>query len=614
MSSALMIKMFLVGLMSLAFAYAVFERCDHEIGTELKENQARYIPYVPGYLLPFYFILIIVVGLYAMGVEETINAAISLYVGLFLHISFFYSILIVLLPILRKLISARAIAFLWMLPNYLYMMLYSFMEVERPLIVFHIPNQMLQIGFGIILIGAVIVLLFNIIAHIRYRHRILKGSKEVTDFDVLKIWKSEIERANIEKPKFRLVVSNHITTPLSIGLYKRSTRVVLPHLNYTEEELTMIFRHEIVHIGREDVWSKFFLIFCTALCWYNPLMWIAKRNCSDDLELSCDETVLIDMDESQRKKYALLILNTAASQQGFTTCLSASASALQYRLKNIVKPRKRYTGSLIVGLTFFLLALTCGFVTLAYDNYSGSEAIFNNQDTSNYKISMITLHEDYYSQKVECVDVEGFHQYLSDLELSKITGNYSFEDESETRYTFVYETPNGTMGLVVSDYAIKVVPFKGKNTNSTYYYLEGGMDWKEFHRYIKIYPALKVAIKYESNSYYNYVNTMLLKVEKDGNILYEVEKVEDHETGRYGSTFPEVAMLDFSNKNVVDYQIDVHSWDYKETYTITQNDVNEKGEFTLPNYPAHYYIYATLKDELGELVHVEFLLNLGEIE
>lgn len=612
MSSALLIKLFFISLISLMFSYTVFVRYDHEIGVELNENQQRYLPYIPGQLLPSVVFVILILTYFLEGIKEVTYATFSMYFNLFVHISLFYTVLIVLLPTLRKYISARAVAFLWMLPNYLYLLFYRFMLPEKPLLVINASQIIIKTVFVIIFAGTFIVLSCNIISHIKYRRSILKDSNEITDSNILKIWESELERANIKKSKVKLVVSNHVSTPLTIGLFKRSTKVVLPHLNYTDEELMLIFRHEIVHIGREDVWSKFFLIFCTALCWYNPLMWIAKRKCSDDLELSCDETVLIDMDDIQRKKYAHLILNTAANQQGFTTCLSASATALQYRLKNIVKPKKKFTGALTVGLAFFFMSMSCGFVALAYEEHLGRDAIFNHQNPNNYTISHITIYDNPYNQVIECKDVEGFNQYLSNLKLSSITGNYTFESEEEQRYTFIYDGPDESMGLVISEDVIKIVPLRGQGSSAYYYYLLDSINWDEFRTFIHTYPALEVDIKYELNGHYDHASTKLLRVEKDGQTIYGEFEVQDHETGIYGSKLPIIGKLNFSSENIINYQIVVHSWDYNKSYTIDKKDINYNGEFPLPNYPAHYFIYATLEDEIGDIVDVEFLLNIGD--
>ena len=110
------------------------------------------------------------------------------------------------------------------------------------------------------------------------------------------------------------------------------------------------------------------------------------------------------------------------------------------------------------------------------------------------------------------------------------------------------------------------------------------------------------------------INSLITKYgeEKDGQIIYGEVQVEDHQTGIYGSKLPVIAKLNFSSEKVIDYKIIVHSWDYSKTYTIEQKDINEKGEFSLPNYSAHYRIYAALEDENGDIVNAEYLLNIGD--
>ena len=83
------------------------------------------------------------------------------------------------------------------------------------------------------------------------------------------------------------------------------------------------------------------------------------------MELSCDETVLLGADDRVRREYAGILLNNAKDQRGFTTCLSASANAMRYRLKHIAKPSRRRSGALAVGLLFFVLSMTSGYVALA---------------------------------------------------------------------------------------------------------------------------------------------------------------------------------------------------------------------------------------------------------
>lgn len=102
--------------------------------------------------------------------------------------------------------------------------------------------------------------------------RITVPNRSNPDVNSRSLLRTILEEVHYPNPNVPLYVSPAVSTPLTIGLFKSTTLVVLPTKEYTREELLMIFWHEVVHISREDAWNKFFLMFCTAMCWFNPLM------------------------------------------------------------------------------------------------------------------------------------------------------------------------------------------------------------------------------------------------------------------------------------------------------------------------------------------------------
>lgn len=618
MSTAFIFRILFVSCMSLAIAYNVFSRYDSEIGTENNsDDDQRYAPYISGSILPSVIIFLTIAMLLFYGTKTAIQTSFSMYFGVFLHISVYYMILMILLPFLRKQISARACAVLWMVPNYLYVLQHEFMNLSHPLLVFRAPEKLVWSFIYIWLTGFVLVFAWKLVSHLHFRQQILSDSVPVTDPRTLNLWNDEVKRANIKKAKFRLVVSPNVSTPLSVGLFRRTTRVVLPERYYAEDELSLIFRHEIVHIQREDVWAKFFLMFCTAICWFNPLLWIAQRKCSDDLELSCDETVLLDSDETTRRKYAALILGTAGDERGFTTCLSASASALRYRLKNIVVPRKCRSGALIAGLSFFLLCMSCGYVALAYGELTGAEAIYQSRDTSLYNLRHITRADSTYNTIYECTDIDAFHEYMSGLTLGNITGNYTFENDERT-YTFLYDTPEGTLAVALSDSILKLTPLYGENPESTTYYLPEGVDWEYLDTTIMAYPSLKFHVRSLDSPYPKEVSTSLWKLSKteDGKplILYECESPWETPSGAFGyDTVGATATLDFSDVPTSEFVVKVETWDRQDGYTVSQSELDEKDVLPLAPYSAHYTVYATFSRKDGVLYDAEFRFDFGDV-
>lgn len=172
----------------------------------------------------------------------------------------------------------------------------------------------------------------------------------------------------------------------------------------------------LIHILRRDCLSKFCFAVCTALCWFNPLMWLAMSRSAQDMELSCDEVVLSDATPATRRTYAGLLLDTAGDPRGFTTCLSASASALRYRLKRIVKPARRLAGGLLAGAAAFGLVMTSGFLSLAYETVPGTGLLFPSGCHEDYSLRSVSLSTTSSSDaEWNCADPDALLDYLAGL-------------------------------------------------------------------------------------------------------------------------------------------------------------------------------------------------------
>lgn len=616
MSQEVFIRGIISGIMALVFSWAVFSRYDDEIGYEGSDtDNQKYLPYISGSLLPTFLLFITILGAYFYGFEGAARLTLSSCFTIFPHISLYYLVLLLVIPLFRKIMSARSCAMLWLIPNYLYIIYNSYMELPRPMFVIIAKGNLAWILLGIWFVGFLAVLLWKCIEHLIFRKQILRDAAPVTDSDVLDVWTAIIEDANFKKPKFKLVSSPHVSTPLTIGLFKRSTRVVLPKKQYPKEDLALILRHELVHIGRDDAWNKFFMVFCTAMCWFNPLMWVAMRKSADDIELSCDETVLLNTDDTARKQYANLLLDTAGDERGFTTCLSATAKAMRYRLQSITKYSKRRSGALIVGAAFFLLCSTCGYVALAYDGDSGAQMLYQSGELSDYSIRDVSMHEDEFHANYEILDETAFHEYLAGLTLYDLTGNYSYSG-SNKYFNYMMDTPNGTEVFILYDDTIKVVRLHGENRNAEYYYIPGGLDWDYIDSIIVPHPALNVHFTVKDDPYGNDFTTHLLKLWKttDGekSLIHDGEYPDNSYHGLFGYDLYE-ATFTFSHKLAAPFTVLVESWDFTTSYTISQAELRDGFTMDLPDYPAHYTVYASFYDADNALYEAEFWFNIGEV-
>jgi len=382
----------------------------------------------------------------------------------------------VLLPHLRKRFSSRICAILWIIPNYLYVFTTMGMDLSMPLWIIPLPGLAPELLCVIWLTGFVAVLGWNMVSHLRFRRMLRKSSRRVTDATMLRLWGEAQIHAGIVKsgdPQTRyipLVWSEKVNTPLAVGLIRTCMDMVMPVRNYSEEELAMIFHHEAIHIGREDSWTKFFLVFCTAMCWFNPLMWVAMRRCAEDVELSCDETVLLDADDVQKKQYAQLLLKTAGDDRGFTTCLSATGQSMRYRLRQVMETSPKRLGLVMAAGAAVLLFMTCGALTFAYDYGTVSEVILEGEPAAHLQY----IDTDLVPGQVPVASVEDdLYQYLSQLQIHRRSGAYE-DDGSRHRVAIRYDSPN--VRIMLSDRQLSVFYFSPKGREERYY-LDEPVDW-----------------------------------------------------------------------------------------------------------------------------------------
>lgn len=451
---------------------------------KIGKKSTRQTALLEPFLLPLFLIGVFAVLMIFQGIKGSRQFFFGTCVPLFLYIGAYYVLLLCVLPLLRRHFSARACATLWLLPNILYMAdnIHKISDFQfPPLLTLTLPRRWMKVIGLVWAAGFALVLLGQIVSHFRYRRFLLRSAEPIQNWGILSLWENEQRRRAVNR-MIPLVVSDRARTPLTIGCFSRTMRLVLPHLNYTQEEFELIFRHEMRHIQRLDTRTKAFLGFCTALCWFNPLMWVARRKVADDLELSCDELVLTDADEHTRKQYASLLLDTAGSGKGYTTCLSAAASSLRYRLKNVVKPRERRSGSILVGLVLFVLLLGSSTIALAGSPDTIQALVFDQALAGSAMDSVFIKNWGAVSQSrsVYGWDEDALNEYLGSLAVREVytTDAYTYLADGQRTLIIDYRAETGSrwsLFFLCDGFLLVEFPFGGQGRMA--FLLEDEIDW-----------------------------------------------------------------------------------------------------------------------------------------
>ena len=213
------------------------------------------------------------------------------------------------------------------------------------------------------LFGTVIQILRLIV---RYRNfgtkiRLIKESgKDVSS--------SLIEEYGIQKVK--IIMTEKTKVPMTVGIGNYT--ILIPEENYSDKEKKLILHHELTHIKNGDLIIQFLSNILCVVYWWNPAVYLFRRNLEQYFELRCDGTVTSEMQKQELAEYLEILLkiykngndNVSGSDIGVIEDYSIGGKELKERFerlsKNIERTSRRYIGRLAA----FILA--AGLLIMSY--------------------------------------------------------------------------------------------------------------------------------------------------------------------------------------------------------------------------------------------------------
>lgn len=99
------------------------------------------------------------------------------------------------------------------------------------------------------------------------------------------------------------------------GLFDGVRNVICLQRGLTEGQTRLVLLHEGEHIRQHHVWYK--TIITMGLCcfyWWNPILWLAYRLTCRDMELACDEGVLAQLSQQDRREYARTLVDLGSGR------------------------------------------------------------------------------------------------------------------------------------------------------------------------------------------------------------------------------------------------------------------------------------------------------------
>ena len=156
----------------------------------------------------------------------------------------------------------------------------------------------------------------------------------------------------------QLFQSYHAAVPCIKGIWR--PMIILPVKEYTDEELQVIFAHELTHYKQGDVLLKRIIVVLLAIHFYNPLAWMLYKRVHTWSEYACDCRACEKA--GGMKHYFDVIMQMALEKQMYSRLSSQMVEDKHElvgrvrRMKNIYgKKRSKWGAAMILGTAYCLL-------------------------------------------------------------------------------------------------------------------------------------------------------------------------------------------------------------------------------------------------------------------
>lgn len=231
-------------------------------------------------------------------------------------------------------------------------------------------------------------LIMGICIYVHKRISIMLARKQAfsCDGDTQKFFNLVKENMGLGRRRIILRQSYRTNTAYVTGLIRPC--VVINVDRFSEQELKVIFTHELTHVIHNDIWFRYLLALATVFNFFNPLIWVFSGKFIKYAEYSCDYTIC-SYEEGIREYYET-ILNMAIRNSNLYDMLSASLyenkSSLRERMEHVMKSYNVTKKSKLVAVSLVTLFTVLGSATIA-----GAASLFGD---ASVKVAEVTECEE----------------------------------------------------------------------------------------------------------------------------------------------------------------------------------------------------------------------------
>jgi beta-lactamase regulating signal transducer with metallopeptidase domain len=211
-------------------------------------------------------------------------------------------------------------------------------------------------------VGMILFLIYPISLNIYIRQSVAKCRK-CANTEILYI---------LQKCKDSLKIKSNVIayecdsfgSPCIYGLIKPKllvSNIVIQSIGQKSKEYVLL--HELMHLKRKDLLVNSVLIILKAVYWFNPVLWYCFARIRRECEVSCDEMVLRDLNNSERIGYGKAIVEMCANYSDKKLVYPAMSMVhnkgdTKRRVKKVISFKKPSTIWIVIAVVVTLITCT----------------------------------------------------------------------------------------------------------------------------------------------------------------------------------------------------------------------------------------------------------------
>lgn len=314
-----------------------------------------------------------------------------------------------------------------------------------------------QLVFDLWLAPVLLILIYHVGRYALFMNR-LRRSLRLPDAKSIRVY-GEVKGPG-RGPE--LSVSGMVETPMLIGLVR--PRIILPDIVYSEEALRHVLSHEMIHYRHKDIWIKWLVMMTCALHWFNPMVYLLRKEVEKNCELACDEAVINHMTGQDKQSYGqalILAAQLSANQRRILRAtLAEDKKGLMGRLQAIMDHRRPPVRMRVISVILAVMVMSVSVISgcaVIQRKADTKEDTSNIQDTSSIEDNG-SLGDDSGTEDVGDIGVNSSiqditeirSQYVGDASnTSRIVGALPVFDDAYTQRFISLNTDNSINSLTI---------------------------------------------------------------------------------------------------------------------------------------------------------------------